>query len=41
MNNPYMLHLLYTDQHYHPDLHGIYLRFCFFVFWLGYSKIYS
>lgn len=27
MNNSYMLHLLYTDQHYyHPDLHGIYPR---------------
>ncbi len=27
MNNPYVLHLLYTDQHYyHPDLHGIYPR---------------
>ena len=27
MNNPYMQHLLYVDQHYfHPDLHGIYPR---------------
>ena len=27
LNNPYMLHLLYTDQHYyHPNLHGIYPR---------------